>query len=87
MQVTHSLEEALEKAREIDSQEIFIGGGSQIYEQALSYVDRLYLTLIDDEKEGDTFFPEYEKHFTKVLSDEKREHEGLTYRWLDIERE
>ena len=85
--VCHTLEEALEKAKEIDNQEIFIGGGAQIYEQALHHVDRLYLTLIDDEKEGDTFFPEYEKHFTKVLSDEKREHEGLTYRWLDLERE
>ena len=85
--IVHSLEEALEKAKEIDNQEIFIGGGAQIYEQALPHVDRLYLTLIDDEKEGDAYFPEYEKDFTKVLHNEKREHEGLTYRWLDIERE
>ena len=84
--IVHSLEEALEKAKEIDNQEIFIGGGAQIYEQALPHVDRLYLTLIDDEKEGDAYFPEYEKDFTKVLHNEKREYDGVNYRWVDLER-
>ena len=87
VQVTHSLEEAFGKAREIDSQEIFIGGGSQIYDQALPHVDRLYLTLIEDDQPGDSIFPEFEKEFTKVLSDEKHEHDGISYRWLDLERE
>lgn len=86
--VTHSLEEALEKAREIDHEEIFIGGGSQIYEQALPFVDRLYLTRIDDTKEGDSFFPPYEKIFTKKISEEKRRDEktGLNYTWLTLEK-
>ena len=82
----YSLEEALAKAKEIDQEEIFIGGGSQIYEQALPHVDRLYLTLIDDEKEGDAYFPEYKKEFTKVLSDEQHELNDLHYRWLTLER-
>ena len=85
--VCHSLEEALAKAAELDQEEIFIGGGAQIYEQALPHVDRLYLTLIDDEKDGDTFFPEYEKEFTEMLHHEHRDHEGLNYRWVDLERE
>lgn len=85
--VAHSLEDALTKAKEIDGEEIFIGGGSQIYAQALPYVDRLYLTLIDDDKEGDTLFPSYEKEFTKVISEESRDWNGLRYRWLDVERE
>ncbi len=84
--VTHSLEEALEKAKEIDKEEIFIGGGAQIYEQSLPHLDRLYLTLIDDEKEGDAYFPPYEHLFTKVLYDEAHEHNGLKYRWIDLER-
>src|ERR1700688_558975 len=46
--IAHSLEEAFSKASNTDSEEVFIGGGSQIYEQALPHVDRLYLTLIDD---------------------------------------
>jgi dihydrofolate reductase len=81
-----SLEEALTKAKEIDTEEIFIGGGSQIYEQALPLVDKLYLTLIDGEKEGDAFFPEYEHLFTKMKYHEHRDHEGLKYKWVDLER-
>lgn len=84
--VAHSLEEAMAKAKGIDGEEIFIGGGSQIYEQALPYADRLYLTLIDDEKEGDSFFPEYENEFTKKVSEELHEWEGLHYTWLNLER-
>ena len=82
----HSLDEALRKARVLDRREIFICGGTQIYEQAFHLVDRLYLTLIDDEKEGDAHFPPYEKEFTKVISDESREWNGINYRWVTLER-
>jgi dihydrofolate reductase len=84
--VFHSLEEALAKARELDQEEIHIGGGADIYKQALPYVDRLYLTLIDDERDADTFFPEYEQEFTKELSNEKRNGNGISYRWITLEK-
>jgi len=84
--VSHSLDEALAKARELDQEEIHIGGGAELYTQALPFVDRLYLTLIDDEKEADTFFPEYEKEFTKKIAEESHEHEGLKYTWVTLER-
>ncbi|HVV38738.1 MAG TPA: dihydrofolate reductase [Candidatus Paceibacterota bacterium] len=83
--ITHTLEDAITKAKEIDQEEIFIGGGAQIYEQALPMVDRLYLTLIDDEKEGDAYFPEYEHLFTKKISEEPREYNGLKYSWVTLE--
>lgn len=82
----HSLEEAIEKAGGIDQEEVFIGGGAQIYEQALPHTDRLYLTLIDDEQPGDAYFSPYEHLFTKVLSDEAHEFNGLKYRWVDLEK-
>jgi dihydrofolate reductase len=82
-----SIEDAVEKANAAPGgEEIFIGGGGEIYRQALPLVDTLHLTLIEDDKEGDSYFPEYEKEFTKVVSEEVREHEGLKYRWLDLER-
>lgn len=84
--VAHSFEDALAKTKELDSEEIFIGGGGQIYAEALPFVDRLYLTLIDDDKEGDSFFPSYQDSFTKVLSSESREWEELKYQWIDLER-
>jgi dihydrofolate reductase len=83
--VTHSLEEALAKAKELD-QEVFVIGGAQIYEQALPITDRLYLTLIDDEKPADVYFPPYEHLFTKKTFEEEREQEGLKYKWVTFER-
>ncbi len=85
--VVGSITEAIEKAKEVDGgEETFIGGGGQIYAEALPFTDKLYLTLIDDEKEGDSFFPAYEDVFTKVAFEEGREYEGLHYRWVDLER-
>jgi dihydrofolate reductase len=84
--VAHSLPEALQKAGEVENEEIFIGGGAQIYEQALPLAERLYLTLVEDEKEGDAFFPPYEHLFNKTLSREVREHNGLKYSFVNLER-
>ncbi len=56
-----SIEEAINKGKEIAAQtgvdEVFIIGGGQIYEAALPQTQRIYLTVIDQEYEGDTFFP------------------------------
>ena len=43
------------------SEEIFIIGGAQIYAQAMPMADRLYLTEIDSDYEGDTRFPEWKR--------------------------
>ncbi len=81
-----SLEQALEKARSLDMEEIHIGGGAEIYAQVFPLVDRLYLTLIDSEpKEADTFFPDYSA-FTKVIEQETRDHNGFSYTWLTLEK-
>ena len=81
-----TLESAIEIARGLDSEEIGIGGGASIYEQALPYIDKLYITIIDDTKEADTFFPPYEHIFTKKVFEEPREFNGLKYKWVDLER-
>ena len=81
-----SLEDALAQARAIDS-EIFVIGGGQLYAQALPQADRLYLTLIDDAREADTFFPTYEELFTKKVFEEDREWNELAYHWIDLEKE
>lgn len=58
--VAHSIEEALSTAR--DDDEPFIGGGAEIYRQALEagVVDRLYITRVQARVEGDTFFPSFD---------------------------
>ncbi|RMG82437.1 MAG: dihydrofolate reductase, partial [Bacteroidetes bacterium] len=56
--IAHSVEEALELARENGEAEAFIIGGGQIYEQSRHLWDKIYLTEVDVEVEGDVFFPE-----------------------------
>ncbi|CRH36459.1 Dihydrofolate reductase [Pantoea ananatis] len=53
-----SLADAISAAGE--AEEIMVIGGGRIYEQMLARADRLYLTHIDAEVEGDTQFPDYE---------------------------
>lgn len=53
-----SILEAAAIARSRDDTELFIGGGAEIYRQALDITDRIYLTLVDTDVEADAFFPE-----------------------------
>jgi dihydrofolate reductase len=54
--ITLSLEDALSKA----AQDPFIVGGSGVYKEALDRAGMLYLTRVDTEIEGDTFFPDFD---------------------------
>lgn len=83
--VVHSIPEAIEKASLLDQEEIFIIGGGEIYTQALPLTNRLYLTLIHANKPADVFFPDYSE-FTKVVSEEKGEHDGTAYTFVTLER-
>lgn len=58
--VVHTLEEALRVAREAGEPEVFIGGGGEIFTQALHGADRMYLTRVHAEVEGDTYFPDFD---------------------------
>ncbi len=64
VKVTRSLEEALRVARAqaaVDGQdEVFVMGGAELYAAALPLADRLYLTLVHAEPEGDTYFPDFD---------------------------
>ena len=86
--VAGSLVAAIEKARESDGAgEIFVIGGGEIYAAALPYADRLYLTLVDDDAEGDVFFPPYEAVFTHELSREEQvSPSGIKYAWVELTR-
>ncbi|MBX2915645.1 MAG: dihydrofolate reductase [Cyclobacteriaceae bacterium] len=67
-QVVHSLESALAIARSANQQEVFVIGGAEIYTLGLSLATRLYLTEIQAEVEGDTYFPNINLAAWKELS-------------------
>lgn len=49
-----------------DADEIFVCGGADLYLQALPLADRIYLTVIHRDYEGDVFFPQIPGEFTEV---------------------
>jgi len=65
--ITHSLEAAIKKAKEIND-DFFIIGGGEIYKQAMLLADELYITEVHHEFDGDTFFPEIDEETFEEVS-------------------
>lgn len=62
-----SLKEALEIAGD---RKVYISGGARLYEEALPLIEKMYITEIDAEIEGDTLFPEFdETEFEKTVDE------------------
>jgi len=88
--IVHSIEDALkvgiEKEKAAQGGEVFVSGGASIFKQAISKANRLHLTLVHAQFEGDTYFPDYSE-FTKIIGKEdKKTKDGLAYTFLDLER-
>jgi dihydrofolate reductase len=84
--VTATLEEAFAVSVKESPLEIHIGGGAELYRQALPYVDRIHMTLFHDETPGDTTFPVFEDEFGEALRSDVQEYEGLEFEWVDYVR-
>ncbi|MES2225425.1 MAG: dihydrofolate reductase [Patescibacteria group bacterium] len=85
--LAHSLPAAIALAKIAPGgEEVFVIGGGEIYRDALPHADRLYLTLIEDDRDGDTYFPEYAHAFGKVLFRESHTVDRLKYSFVTFER-
>ncbi|MGM0835044.1 MAG: dihydrofolate reductase [Bacillota bacterium] len=64
---------SIERLKEMaqSEEEVFVIGGANIYMQAMPFTETLYLTYIDEEFVGDTYFPEIEESEWKLVSEEK----------------
>ena len=69
--VVHSLDGALKAAEAINRDEVFVIGGAEIYKQALSLADKMYLTIVKAEIEGDAYFPEFNPKEWHVVNQEE----------------
>lgn len=77
-----SIEDALSLARYEEEQEAFIIGGAQIYAQTIEEADRLYITYVDFEEEGDAYFPEFDEGaYTLVREKTVEKDEKNPYAW------
>jgi len=70
--VFHTLDELLAA---LPAGENFVIGGGRMYEMMLPHADKLYLTEIDKDFDGDAYFPEFDRSEWKVTEDEKVEGE------------
>ena len=85
--VVNSLEEALSLLQM--EPEIFILGGAQVFSQAISIANYMYLTLIHGMFEGDAFFPKYDENEWQVIKSdfhEKDVENPYDYTFLELER-
>ena len=67
-QVINSMDAALEIAKKAGEPELFIIGGSAIYQLGFPQAQRLYLTEIQAEIAGDTYFPKFDRNEWKEIS-------------------
>lgn len=83
--IVHSIDDAVKLAKEVH-EEVMIIGGEQIFRTILPHADRLYITLIHQEFEGDTYFPEYGDGWVKTSESERMESGGVPFSYLIFER-
>lgn len=83
--IFQDLKKAFQFAENNGEDELMVIGGGEIYQQALPHADRIYLTRIHTEIEGDTFFPNFDQSKWKVVSkeyhpkDEKHQYDFTFY--------
>jgi len=74
--VVHSIEHALDTAEYYndvnDEYEVFIIGGGSIYKELMKYSNRLYITRIHKDFDGDTYFPEIDPTIWKLVWIDKK---------------
>ena len=75
--VFDNIKKALKKAG--NDKEIFIIGGGEIYKEGLKYANKVYITEVDGDFDGDTYFPKLNKFWKLIDEDKKEGFSFLTY--------
>lgn len=83
--VATSIPTAIEQARQLGTDTVYVIGGETVYRQFLDYADRLELTEIHDAYEGDTAFPDLDGDWEHT-DWEQHSNESVTYSFVTYER-
>lgn len=84
--IFNNIEYALNSVKN-DKREKFIIGGGILFSQSIQYCNRMYITEIDQEFNGDTFFPKFDKNDWIITeSVEKKEIHEYNYKFVTYER-
>jgi dihydrofolate reductase len=85
----YNIENALHLARKVGGKhndEIFIIGGGEMYQQTIEMVDRMYLTLIQNQFEGEISFPKYTHLFDDPKEINTLRHKNISFKFLEFKR-
>ena len=88
--IVSSLAAGIEKAESIREEELFIIGGAEIYHQSIDKANKIYLTRVHIQLEGDAYFPTLDTNKWKLIStktiskDEKNEYDCTFETWVKI---
>lgn len=83
--VVHNLQDAVKLAKEVH-EEVMVIGGEQIFNSVLDEADRLYITLVHQAFEGDTYFPAYGREWKLVSESEQQISNEVPFSYLVYER-
>ena len=64
------LQDALQKAKETNCNEVFVIGGGEIYKQSIEIADKIYMTRVHAGFEADTFFPEIDERKWQLVANQ-----------------
>lgn len=75
------LSELANLLKDEEPDDVFIIGGGMLYRLLYPYCQKAFITFVDDDGEGDAYFPDLtkEENWKEVYSSEVKEHEGLRY--------
>ena len=86
--VVHSIKELMEELKKYDDEDIFVVGGSSVYEQLLPYCDTAHITKIDYAYQADAHFPNLEAmpEWELTADSEEQTYFDLEYYFLKYQR-
>lgn len=83
--IVHSIEAAIEQAQQLNTAELMVIGGANLYQQFLPHADKLYITEVQGEFNGDTWFPDIDLGEWQLIeqqshqADERNSHDCRFY--------
>ncbi len=86
--VVHSVEEAIDRVKDVPSEEVYVIGGASIYEQMLPYCKVAHVTKIEYAYQADTYFPNLDEdpNWKLVADSEEQTYYDLEYYFNRYER-
>lgn len=86
-EIVSTIDEALELAH--TDEHVFIAGGGEIYKLAMPYIQRMELTIVHHDFDGDTYFPDFEESQWRELKStrhEADERHAYPFSFITLER-